>query len=128
MMPTRAQELAFLRSVTYASLFDYPLTLAQLHASLVEVRAEAPSVESWWRDSAFLQATVEYRDGLLLPCRTQRPLTHQDAPRSVEPRSARARTSHPVARRAHAVRAHGGAYPAASRTSTPNDPRILIYS
>ncbi|HJS80444.1 MAG TPA: hypothetical protein VJ748_07445 [Vitreimonas sp.] len=67
MMPTRAQELAFLRSVTYASLFDYPLTLAQLHASLVEVRAEASSVESWWRDSAFLQATVDYRDGRYFP-------------------------------------------------------------
>ena len=63
MTPTRAQELAFLRSVTYASLFDYPLTLEQLHASLVEVRADASAVASWWRDSAFLQATVEYRDG-----------------------------------------------------------------
>jgi hypothetical protein len=63
MTPTRAQELAFLRSVTYASLFDYPLTLAQLHASLVEVRADRAAVASWWRDSAFLQATVEYRDG-----------------------------------------------------------------
>ena len=26
-----------------------------------------PSVESWWRDSAFLQATVEYRDGRYFP-------------------------------------------------------------
>jgi hypothetical protein len=67
MIPTRAQELAFLRSVIYASLFDYPLTLEQLHASLVEVRAEALSVESWWRDSAFLQATVDYRDGRYFP-------------------------------------------------------------
>ncbi len=67
MTPTRAQELAFLRSVTYASLFDYPLTLAQLHASLVEVRADAKSVAAWWRDSAFLQATVEYRDGRYFP-------------------------------------------------------------
>lgn len=67
MMPTRAQELAFLRSVTYASLFDYPLTLEQLHASLVEVRADASSVESWWRDSACLQAMVEYRDGRYFP-------------------------------------------------------------
>ncbi len=69
MTPTRAQELAFLRSVTYASLFDYPLTLAQLHASLVEMHADAPSVASWWRDSAFLQATVEHRDGLYFPSR-----------------------------------------------------------
>lgn len=67
MTPTHAQELAFLRSVTYASLFDYPLTLAQLHASLVEVRADAPSVASWWRDSEFLQASVEYREGLYFP-------------------------------------------------------------
>jgi len=44
--PTRAQELALLRSVTYASLFDYPLTLAQLHASLVEMRADRASVAS----------------------------------------------------------------------------------
>ena len=41
MTPTRAQELAVLRSVVYASLFDYPLTLAQLHASLIGVRADA---------------------------------------------------------------------------------------
>lgn len=67
MTPTRAQELAFLRSVTYASLFDYPLTLAQLHASLVAVRAEAPAVASWWRNSEFLQATVAHRDDLYFP-------------------------------------------------------------
>ena len=67
MTPSRAQELAVLRSVTYAALFDYPLTLAQLHASLVEVRAEAPAVASWWRDSEFLQATIEHRDGLYFP-------------------------------------------------------------
>ena len=128
MTPTRAQELAFLRSVTYASLFDYPLTLAQLHASLVEVRADAAAVASWWRDSELLQATVEHRDGLYFPAGRADLLPHANAPRSVEPRSARARTSHPVARRAHAVRAHGGAIRAASRTSTPNDPRISICS
>ena len=67
MMPTRAQELAFLRSVTYASLFDYPLTIEQVHASLVEVRADLASVESCWRDSAWLQTTVEHRDGRYFP-------------------------------------------------------------
>ena len=85
-MPTRAQELAFLRSVTYAALFDYPLTLAQLHASLVEVHAEAPVVASWWRDSELLQATVEHCDGLffpagradLLPTRTRREALSRD--------------------------------------------------
>ena len=67
MKPTRAQELAVLRSVVYASLFDYPLTLAQLHATLVEVHADAATVAAWWRDSVFLQAAVEHRDGLYFP-------------------------------------------------------------
>jgi hypothetical protein len=67
MTPTHAQELAVLRSVTYAGLFDYPLTLEQLHESLIEVRADAEAVASWWRNSALLQATVEYRDGLYFP-------------------------------------------------------------
>ena len=67
MTPSRPQELAFLRSVIYASLFDYPLTLAQLHATLVEVRADRHAVASWWRDSALLQATVEHRDGWYFP-------------------------------------------------------------
>jgi predicted nucleotidyltransferase len=67
MKPTRNQELAVLRSVAYASLFDYPLTLAQLHTSLVGEAAEAHAIESWWRHSDLLQATVEYRDGLFFP-------------------------------------------------------------
>ena len=67
MMPSRAQELAVLRSVTYAALFDYPLTLAQLHASLIGVRADAETVAAWWRTSDFLQATIEHQDGLYFP-------------------------------------------------------------
>jgi hypothetical protein len=65
--PTRDQELAVLQSVVYASLFDYPLTLAQLHSSLVGVRAGADTIRSWWQSSEFLQATVEHRDGLYFP-------------------------------------------------------------
>jgi hypothetical protein len=65
--PTRSQELAFVKSVIYASLFDYPLTLAQVHATLVEIRADEQAVASWWRNSAFLQATVEHRDGWYFP-------------------------------------------------------------
>ena len=72
MTPTRAQELAVLRSVTYAALFDYPLTLEQLHASLIDVRADADTVAAWWRNSALLQATVEHRDGFVLSCRARR--------------------------------------------------------
>jgi predicted nucleotidyltransferase len=67
MKPTRNQELAVLRSVAYAALFDYPLTLAQLHTSLIGERAEPHAIESWWRHSELLQATVEYRDGLFFP-------------------------------------------------------------
>jgi hypothetical protein len=65
--PTRAQELAVLRSVIYASLFDYPLTLEQVCATLVEVRADEPTVAGWWRESEFLQAAIEHRDGLYFP-------------------------------------------------------------
>jgi hypothetical protein len=80
MTPTREQELAVLRSVIYASLFDYPLTLEQLHTSLIDVRADADTIASWWRHSELLQATVEHRHGLyfpagrgdLLPTRTRR--------------------------------------------------------
>ena len=67
MTPTRAQELAFLRTVIYASLFDYPLTLEQLHASLTGVRADADTVAAWWRSSDFLQATIDHQDGLYFP-------------------------------------------------------------
>jgi hypothetical protein len=67
MIPTRDQELAVLRSVVYASLFDYPLTLAQLESSLVGVRADARTIESWWREGELLQAAVEQHDGLYFP-------------------------------------------------------------
>jgi hypothetical protein len=65
--PSRAEELAVLRTVIYASLFDYPLTLDQLHQSLVGVRAEKESIASWWRSSDLLQSAIEHRDGLFFP-------------------------------------------------------------
>ena len=67
MTPTRAHELAVLRTVVYASLFDYPLTAEQLHGSLIGVRASKESIVAWWRSSELLQATVEHRDGLFFP-------------------------------------------------------------
>jgi hypothetical protein len=67
MKPTRVQELAVLRSVVYASLFDYPLTLAQLRATLVEVSADEAMVAAWWRHSEFLQSAIEHRDGWYFP-------------------------------------------------------------
>jgi hypothetical protein len=67
MMPTRDQELAVLQSVVYASLFDYPLTLDQLHHALVGIRADQQTIAGWWRSSPFLQAAVEHRDGWYFP-------------------------------------------------------------
>jgi hypothetical protein len=67
MMPSRQQELAVLRSVIYASLFDYPLTPAQLETGLIGVTADAAAIESWWRASELLRSAIEYRDGLYYP-------------------------------------------------------------
>jgi len=67
MTPSRTQEMAVLQAVIYASLFDYPLTLDQLQRDLVGVRADAETIESWWRNSDLLQATVEHRDGWFYP-------------------------------------------------------------
>jgi len=67
MIPTHAQELAVLQSVVYASLFDYPLTLEQLHASLVGTRAEPDAIASWWQQSEFLQAAVSHHEGWYFP-------------------------------------------------------------
>ena len=67
MKPTRAQELAVLRSVVYASLFDYPLTLAQLRQTLI-ASAQTPSqILATFSSSEMLQSTVEYRDGFFFP-------------------------------------------------------------
>lgn len=67
MIPTHDQELAVLESVIYASLFDYPLTLEQLHASLIGVRADAGTIAAWWRNSDRLQSAIEHRDGWYFP-------------------------------------------------------------
>lgn len=67
MPPSSAHELAVLRSVIYASLFDYPLTLAQLRESLVEVAADEATIASWWKNSALLQSAIECRGGLYFP-------------------------------------------------------------
>ena len=67
MTPTRDQELAVIETVVYASLFDYPLSLEQLHASLVRVRADAGTVAAWWRSSERLQAAIEHQDGWYFP-------------------------------------------------------------
>ena len=67
MTPSREQELAVLKSVTYAALFDYPLTLDQLHAGLVGMHTTPRTLLAWWESSEFLQAHVERQDGWFFP-------------------------------------------------------------
>ncbi len=66
MLSSSIQELSVLRPVTYAAVFDYPLTLRQLRESL-DVVADEDAILNWWRTSPLLQATVEYRDGFFFP-------------------------------------------------------------
>jgi len=60
-MTTR--ELAIARSVIYSSLFDYPLTLDELHRALIESDQAAPEILAVYDGSEVLQNIVEYRDG-----------------------------------------------------------------
>jgi hypothetical protein len=62
-----APELAIARSVVYASLFDYPLTLDQLHRSLLECELTPGQLVSTYARSAALPEIVEYRDGFFFP-------------------------------------------------------------
>jgi hypothetical protein len=61
------QELAIARSVIYASLFDYPLTLEQVHQTLVESDQTAQEILATYTSSELLQTMVEYRDGFFFP-------------------------------------------------------------
>jgi hypothetical protein len=62
-----ARELAIARSVIYASLFDYPLTLAQLYHTLIESDQTPAEILAVYDGSAQLQAIVQYRDGFFFP-------------------------------------------------------------
>jgi hypothetical protein len=62
-----APELAIVRSVIYASLFDYPLTLDQLHYSLIESDQTASEILSTYLHSDPVQRVVDYRDGFFFP-------------------------------------------------------------
>lgn len=67
MPPTPAQERAFLQSVIYAALFDYPLTPAQLSESLLGQRADEAMLLQWYGDSTYLKASVDFVDGYFFP-------------------------------------------------------------
>ncbi len=62
-----SREIAIARSVIYASLFDYPLTLDQLHHSLIESDQTRPEMLAVYDGSELLQDLVEYRDGFFFP-------------------------------------------------------------
>ena len=53
--------------MVYASLFDYPLTLAQLRHTLIESTQTASEVLAAYNGSAALQAAIEFRDGFFFP-------------------------------------------------------------
>ena len=60
-------ELAIVRTVMYAALFDYPLTLEQLHQSLIASSMTPEEILSTYCTSVRLRAVVEYRDGFFFP-------------------------------------------------------------
>jgi hypothetical protein len=60
-------QLAIARSVVYASLFDYPLTLAQLRQTLIESVQTPSQILATYDGSDALRAAVEYREGFFFP-------------------------------------------------------------
>jgi len=61
------QELAIARSVVYASLFDYPLTVDELHRTLVECEMTPKQILATFVHSAALSQVIEHRDGFFFP-------------------------------------------------------------
>jgi hypothetical protein len=61
------REFAIARSVIYASLFDYPLTLDQLHQTLVESDQTPSEILATYRAGERLQRIVDYGDGFFFP-------------------------------------------------------------
>lgn len=70
------EELAIARSVLFASLFDYPLTLAQLRQTLIESSLTPSEIEAIYARSETLQTMIEHREGFFFP-RDQRDLVSE---------------------------------------------------
>jgi len=62
-----SRELAIARSVIYAGLFDYPLTLEQLHHTMIESDQTQAEILAVYDGSARLQTIVHQRDGFFFP-------------------------------------------------------------
>ncbi len=60
-------ELAILKTVVYASLFDYPLTLEELHYSLLEATLTGDAILAEYESSETLQRVIELREGFFFP-------------------------------------------------------------
>jgi hypothetical protein len=58
---------AIVRSVVYASLFDYPLTLDELHRTLIGSTESVAEILATYRTSDTLRRVVEYSDGFFFP-------------------------------------------------------------
>ena len=65
--PLSGPELAIARSVLYASLFEYPLTLAQLRQTLIESSQTPTEILASYERSASLRSLVDYEDGYFFP-------------------------------------------------------------
>lgn len=61
------RELAIIRSVLYASLFEYPLTLEQLHESMLSVPLTPKQILAIYDGNASLRSIVEHLDGFFFP-------------------------------------------------------------
>jgi hypothetical protein len=60
-------ERAFLQSIVYAALFDYPLTLAQLSECLIGASADIEALARCYDSSPLLRAAIEHADGYYYP-------------------------------------------------------------
>src|SRR3954470_5148488 len=60
-------EESIARSVLYAALFDYPLTLAQLRQTLIRSPQTPSEINATIRTSAVLGTIVEQKDGYFFP-------------------------------------------------------------
>jgi len=60
-------ELAILKTVLYASIFDYPLTLEELHSNLLEATLPRETILTEYRSSEALQKIIEFREGFFFP-------------------------------------------------------------
>jgi hypothetical protein len=95
-VPHPAQERAFLQSVVYAALFDYPLSLAQLGESLIGEVADEPTLLTWYENSPYLQAAVDFANGYFFP-RGRRDLLVTRAEREATSRALLGELSAPLA-------------------------------